>query len=309
MRNSQERLQFANRSHYEPYTGIVYASEEIDVAAKLFAVTPSSFTGLDAAVRDSDWRTETSSQVRRYALGDGNFGYFKSLWENSDLEDDFLRFGTSSLAAAINEVNAFRMSRALGERFEKLVPDTSFELIDGFVGTLQRGVRAVELSDDYDCSESEVFRLDYRNAAIFDFICGSMDRHHNNYLYEETNSGVGIRLIDNSASFPHKESFVRLNSATFANGESVRTSSSHKLYEIDEAGLSLDSDDRRVIALAGDVVRSWMVNGTIGEMAGQAALDRVDALLSKGIIIYFKSYCEVAYMRDEVRARILGTLI
>jgi len=292
MAKSREYL--TDSSKYIPKSVVIgYTVEEQEIAMRLGLEASSPLSYGEIKSRDVNWESNGCSDVRRYELEDGSVGYFKPFTENSLKEDSFLNYGTSSLGAAISEVNSYRLSRAMGSGFDQLVPETAFREAEGMLGTIQREVPENGLLNKNLRQESDL-REDYRKAAILDFVIGNLDRHEDNFLFgvERDDEGYDnnrIRLIDNSFSFPPAEfSQTQLNASIFASngGED-----SYRLnYRIPEDELPLKADEIKALKKARSEVRSWVAAGTIDYERGDATVRRISALLGEGRISSFLDY-------------------
>lgn len=279
--------------YYHPHSpSVIYTEGELQIAMELAerSFSPLSYVGIDS--RDREWDGDSSTIVQRYILKDGSVGYFKPLRENSRSEPLFSRRGLSSLGAATNEVNGHRMAKLLGGGFENLVPETVLREVNGELGTLQREVprdRAVLA----DFRSSEELRDDYRKAAIFDFVIGSVDRHSGNYLYgiELSESGEPrsrIRLIDNSYSFvvgPMAEGGYSESLFSDNNGTDLGWNAAEKVpvpgYRQNKEDLELKDDERDSLKAARTGVESWAHSGTIDPERASATIRRIDYLLMR----------------------------
>lgn len=290
----------SNPSKYAPSDSDVrYKKAERTVALNLALESFSALSHTPVAEEDHLWVSQGFSSVHRYELADGSTAYFKPFTMNSFEEFEYEEYGTTSLGASINEVNSYRLARAMGGGFKELVPETVFREIDGEIGTLQR-----EVEEDSGLSSNFAkvpgLKDDYRKAAIFDFVIGSLDRHKDNYLYGLTEDGDhssrnGIRLIDNSFSFPDEFEDSHFNCSIFAtnrgagsnygaNGEWV------ELYNIPSRELGLKEDERLALTHARGAVQSWIEAKTIASGSGQKTLDRIDHLLQGGRIVSISDY-------------------
>ena len=265
----------AVRAKYRPYgSSVSYSSAEQQVAMNIALSSFSPLSMVSVEERDLRWDTDGSTVVHRHRLGDGTAGYFKPLKDNSICESDFRDYGVSSLGAAINELNAYRMAQLLGGGYAELVPETVLREIDDTVGTLQREVSEPESRN----FESEALFEDYRRAALFDFVIGNLDRHDENFLYGLDELGQRrIRLIDNSFSFPGFTRSWFLNQSIFADN------SPHWLcdtdYSIPDHELDLTADEFNALCRAREGVAGWLEAKTIGTQRGKATLKRIDFLI------------------------------
>lgn len=284
--------------------GFEYSQEDVSVALNLGALPLSDFAAGRVKDRDLTWKAGGTTSVQRYELMDGSIGYFKSFQENSRYDEyGFRSFGTSTLGAAINEVNARRMAQLFGPGYEKLVPETVLREIDGEIGSFQREVsEGSEMPPNFH--RSVELRGDYRKAAIFDFVIGNLDRHDANLLYEATTGPDGaeakrLRLIDNAYSFPDLSSKTIVNDSMFADndetdgdfeededGEEVEFEG----YYIPDGELQLTSQEVADLERVRKGVRDWMRRGTIVQDRGEATLGRIDRLLQGGKLTSLRDY-------------------
>lgn len=299
----------ADFAHYtcSSEDGEEYTEEDVEVAMKLASEPVSDLAATRVKNRDLSWYGGSSTSVQRYELMDGTVGYFKSFKENSrQSEFEFRSFGTSTLGAAINEVNAYRMAKLFGPGYEELVPQTVLREIDGEIGSFQQEVQEdPELNRNlHDRAE---LRQDYRNAAIFDFIIGNLDRHDANYLYGAVKAADGsvasrIRLIDNAYSFPDLKSKSIVNDSVFADNDGTEFDIGKNDDGEDEEyeGYTIPSGEER--NLTGDEISTlktvragieeWMDEGSIAQERGTAAIGRIDHLLNRGSLTSLRSYLD-----------------
>lgn len=276
----------SNKRNYSPASkSAKYRDSDKDIAMKLALTNLNKLSYTPIKEKDDEWMTNGCSDVARYVLEDGSVGYFKSLSNNSEQEGSFQDYGTTSLGAAINEVNAYRMAQALGDEYAKMVPETVIREIDGSIGTLQREVK--ENRDGVNKAKTEIFKGDVRRAAIFDFIIGNQDRHNDNYLYSETedeNSRPCIRLIDNSFSFPRK--YATYNMSMFTDNDGIYTMSEKEMKFTEEDFDSLDK--------ARATVEEWMTSNTIDQHLGDETIRRIDYLADAAEICNFCDYPRIS---------------
>lgn len=294
-RAESARRILSRRGNYRPRCSEVrYSDSERSVAQKLALECFSEFSHRPVVGQDEDFFADSSSQVFRYELEDGIFGYFKPFAVNSWDEYDFRDYGTSSLGASINEVNAYRMAQLLGGTFAELVPETVLREVDGSLGSLQREV----ISDDSLKANyrSAQLRDDYRKAAIFDFVIGNLDRHTENFIYGvELHRGrrrVRIQLIDNSFSFPWRRNSYHFNQSIFAENCAPGGYWDTNGYVVPEGKLTLLPDEREALRRAAGGVESWIEAGTITFRRGRAALKRIGFLLKEDQLSSLNEYLE-----------------
>lgn len=285
----------STRSYYRPRCSAVrYSDSERTIAQNLALENFGELSHLPVRERDERFLSDGSSQVSRYLFEDGTVGYFKPFGENSFDEYDFRDYGTSSLGASINEVNAYRMAQLLGGCFAELVPETVLREIEGSLGSLQREVIS-ELQPQTSYYRNPQLREDYRKAAIFDFVIGNLDRHSDNYIYglELTASGrkrFRIRLIDNSFSFPWGRSSFSFNSSIFAENSAPGGYYDPVGYRVPGKERKLRVDERAALENASAGVERWMAGKTIGFRRGQAVLKRINFLLEGNQLINLSDY-------------------
>lgn len=274
----------SNRENYAPYNKHVeYEESDVDMAMKLALTDLSSFSYTPTDKRDVRWSTNGCSSVERYILEDGSVGYFKSIGVNSYQESSFEDFQTTSLRAAINEVNAYRMAKALGSEYAEMVPETVIRDVNGSIGTLQREVKQGAEYMDFD--EEPTLRQDARRATIFDFVIGNQDRHDENFILSEYGEGEGshprIKLIDNSFSFPSEGAPV--NESVFTDGHGGSEDASDSF---------LTENDLDDLHRARTAVEGWMDSKTIDPNIGQSTIDRIDYLIKGKRTYSFWHYTE-----------------
>lgn len=281
----QAVMALSSRDKYVPKARrVVYKDTDQDIAMKLALSNISELAYIPVYSDDPFWRNNGCSNVERHILKGGIAGYFKSFAKNSHMEGSFRDYGTTSLGAAINEINAYRMAQALGGEYAKMVPETVIREINGSVGTFQR---EVESSGDYaDFEEYPDLRQDVRRAAIFDFIIGNQDRHEQNFLFTQSGRGkdsrLCIRLIDNSFSFPREYAPVNRTVFTDNNGGNILHSSETVFTE-------KDLDD---LSKARATVEEWISSKTIDPTLGERTIKRIDYLADAKKICSFTDYTE-----------------
>lgn len=273
----------SNRSKYRPATSEVrYSDSERDIAMKLALTNLSGLSYIPVKEQDTAWESKGGTSVERYVLEDGTIGYFKSFRENSNEEWTFRDYGVTSLGAAINEVNAYRMAKLLGEGYDQLVPETVLREVCDSLGTLQREVKEdSRLNRDYrTCPQ---LREDYRRASLFDFVIGNLDRHSDNFIYGFGHTPGGrksrIRLIDNSFSFPSSSKSGDFNESVFASNRAPGGYYDTTGYTIPRSQLILEDSERAALGRARAGIEDWIAAKTIGQMRGKAAIKRIDFLL------------------------------
>lgn len=273
----------SNRENYAPYNKHVeYEESDVDMAMKLALENSSSFSYTPTDKWDVTWSTNGCSSVERYTLNDGSAGYFKSIGVNSQQESSFEDFQTTSLRAAINEVNAYRMAQAFGDDYAKMVPETVIRDINGSIGSFQKEV--VETNMEVDFDENPELKGDQRRAAIFDFVIGNQDRHSENYIYGETNESgnkrPSIRLIDNAFSFPTEDAQSNQSLFTANRGD----------YRFEENDMDLTENDMHSLSKARQNVEEWISSKTIDPAIGQGTIERIDYLTEQKRVMHFGSY-------------------
>lgn len=276
-------------------TDVVYTNREKTIASNLALESFSELSYLPILHKDEEWWCNSLSTVRRFALSDGAFGYFKPFNENSYNERSFHDYGVTSLCASINEVNAYRLAQAMGAGFEDLVPETVMREINGEIGSLQREVKENDWME-INYLEDEQLREDYRKAAIFDFVVGNLDRHGDNFLYgydlkEDGSYQPRIRLIDNSFTFPRANSQIGyfFNHSLFADHSNPVDSNTGRYY-IATAQLGLQSGEVESLNRAKIVLNEWMEARSIGIRQAKAAINRINHLLKDKRMKTFSSY-------------------
>lgn len=285
--HKQEVIQkLSSTKHYESANFMhSYTEEEVKVAMKVATEHLSTVGYTEVETEDSEWQTDGFSSVKRLKLKDGTRAYFKSISSNSRAsESSFQYLGVSSLSAAVNEVNAYRLAESMGEEYRHLVPETSFTVYSGEIGSIQREV--VETEGEVSPKlEDKSLRDDYRKAAIYDFISGNIDRHTGNFIYGEIDTEKHIALIDNSFAFPDHYNRVDIRDSVFADNRTVLNKAEEgysEAYRIHDSDYDLDEKEVESLQRARESIKSWIEDSTIESYVGESALMRVDALLEKG---------------------------
>jgi hypothetical protein len=196
---------------------ISYTDEEVAVATKLAPLTLSELSYAPIEL-DASFELESTTEISRYSLPNGEGMYFKHMVNTEFNESILTHYEATTLSTALNEANAYRAAQLMGDGYSELVPETSFRIIDGVVGTASREVPEDPMISQDFASEPQL-QDDVRRAALFDFVIGSHDRHETNFLYgvEQTNEGrkSRIKLIDNGLSFPPPDFRLYLYSSVF----------------------------------------------------------------------------------------------
>lgn len=283
----------SKKSRYSSQYGWVnYSDSDRNIAVNLALtnLTELSYTPIEK--QDEEWRSNGHTDVRRYILEDGSVGYFKSLYKNSESEDMFQDYSTTSLGASINEVNAYRMAKALGNEYAEMVPETVIREVDGLIGTFQREVKESTATVSYD--EGSSLREDVRRAAIFDFVIGNQDRHNGNFIYGESGEGEDsrpcIRLIDHSFSFLPKD--AALNNVIFTENDFDETTLNDS--EMKFTGKDIDS-----LTNARAAVKEWVSAKTIDADLGERTIRRIDYLMDVSKVSSLYHYDRLTFDRRD----------
>jgi len=282
------------------------STEEQAIALRLAEGADHRLSYAPVAFKDPNWRVESATSVTRCELTTGGAGYFKSYVEDDDHAGAFDGYGMSALSAGIAEVNAYRLAKLFGEGYDELVPETAFRAVYGEVGTLQKEVKPDrEILSDYEANPA--LQEDFRNAAIFDFVIGNMDRHSENYIYEPEGEGRArrnrIRLIDNSFSFPAHSGQDVVNESIFADnygsraGYDLKSKRSIPSYHLHIDDMRLKVKDLRKLAAVREGVARWIEEGTIAPDRGAATLERIDLLLKKKRIQSLSDFLETKFVK------------
>lgn len=179
-----------------------FSTEDHSRALNHMINTESSPLQGEVTGEDDNFASFTSNSVHRLNLKDGSVGYFKPLRSGNDYisKEAFEIYGMRNTQEVGNEISAYKLSQALGEGFDQLVPETTIREYNGKIGTIQKEMIRVrhDEGDDLDIEEKhEIY------CAVFDYVAGSLDRHGNNYI--ETFPPREYKLIDNGFSFPDSE--------------------------------------------------------------------------------------------------------
>lgn len=262
-----------------------YSRLEMKVAQKVATDHLSQIGYTKVEKEDVDWGSNGVSSVRRLELEDGSKGYFKSVFVNSEeSEEIFIGFGSTALTAAVNEVNAYRLSQAMGAGYDHLVPETSFTVYDGQLGTIQKEAEESQNNSAYKLNRKSL-REDYRKAAIFDFVIGNIDRHSENFICSELDGKMHFVLIDNSFSFPDADAQGSYNESIFADNEPTAPIWSEdyddRVWPPPENSVFTD-DEKKSLAKARKEILSWGENGSILKGPMNDAVKRIDHLLESG---------------------------
>jgi len=290
----------ANPEAYSVGELVTYTNEELSVASKLGPLTATKLSSAKAK-KDKDFWVKSISDVSAYIFEDKSFGIFKRVKNDEANAPVLARFGTTTLGASINEVNAYRMAKLLGEGFKGLVPETAFRKVKSSIGSIQLGVKEDHTASKDIHSESQL-QEDYRRAVIFDYVIGSLDRHGSNVLYGVENvDGVKrnrLKLIDNAFSFPEDKpsnsSSFFLNESIFANNDGTEvvynysTRSNIKTYKLSDE--TLTDSEKAALRKARTGVEKWIEEGTIAHSRGSGVLARIDRLLVSGKLQRLSDY-------------------
>lgn len=231
-------------------------------------VSPLAYTPVKS--EDDEFYSEGFSSTHRLELEDGTKGYFKPFMDNSDDGGEayyvFNDYSETPMNATVNEVNSHRMAKAMGDGYDKLVPETVIREYDGKLGSFQK-----EVNDEEPHGGSQ------HDAAVFDFVIGSRDRHIGNLIpYQERDGQHKYTLIDNSFSFTHNEM------DSYAVNQSYFTSK--------EYGSPLTSRDYKALDRAESAVNEWEKEGTVSSRCAGAVRDRVQYLRDNGALDEFSDY-------------------
>lgn len=289
----QARIALGKKSNYIPNVNsdAEYSEDDQNLAMKLALSNLSEFSYMPIRSRDFDWETDGTSQVARYTLEDGSVGYFKSFEDNSQAEDFFNDYGTTSLGAGINEVNSYRMAQAFGGEYTNLVPETVIREIEGKLGTLQREVAESRIRVKYE--DSLELQDDYRRAVIFDFVIGNLDRHIGNFLYGESEVEYGrprIKLIDNSFSFSVSSDRASINESLFANNFGPNGDDDVDDYKLTKDERRITPEEISELRSVRKNVEGWISSKTMDSVLGDSTIKRIDFLIEDGRLGYFNEY-------------------
>lgn len=132
------------------------------------------------------------NETERFLFKDGSTGYFKGF---DSLADRTARsFGQEGPLQPLHEAAAWQLAKALGPKFEPLVPPCVITSHNGQLGSLARGVAGQPAGyRGHRMISAETFR----RAAFFDSLIGQQDRHGYNYLVD----GDQVHLIDHGFTF------------------------------------------------------------------------------------------------------------
>lgn len=238
---------------------------------------------------DFDFYPDGCTDVERHFFTDGSVGYFKKRYPPDEEKLVYRSYGFTSRETMINEVNAYRLSQAMGSGFDQLIPETVICAIGGWEGSLQRGRENLDFSEEtkYEIHSNHdwvrhllnyesVFSEDARKAAIFDFVIGSLDRHEENFLVSRNDDHeYCLTLIDNSFSFPKQKVERRLNETFFV--ENV------KIFWGDDDS-KFREDERLALDKAEQTVHEWLQKEQILSEQAQGVFERIDYLRELGRI-------------------------
>lgn len=176
----------------------------------------SSDLQFDIISEDSNFRigNETLNDVYRFTLSDGSIGYFKPLREDEVLP----MHSIFPVQEVVNEVAAYKLSQALGDGFDNLVPETTVRHFDGRLGSIQREVKGDTVKD---IEETPTSRDHLANCIVLDYLIGNSDRHSGNYMY--INPPPEFRMIDNGLAFLEKETWSSPTLSKFGHERMVIT--------------------------------------------------------------------------------------
>lgn len=188
--------------------------ENLQLILRNLIVNESSSLQLDIISEDDEFRrvNDTLNEVHRFTLSDGSIGYFKPLREDEVLP----MYSVSPTQEVINEVAAYKLSQALGEGFDHLVPETTIRHFDGNIGSIQREVKGdtAANTEDIDTSREHLVK-----CVVLDYLIGNMDRHSHNYMHVKP--PPEFRMIDNGVSFPEKDVFSSPTLYRFGREDSI----------------------------------------------------------------------------------------
>ncbi|HEX8741708.1 MAG TPA: hypothetical protein VF712_01110 [Thermoleophilaceae bacterium] len=120
-------------------------------------------------------------------------------------------FGHDVNGPPLHECAAWHFAKALGPRYERLLPTTVYRRIEGRWGSL-----AAELPGTKPGRPAFVHAVDQVNdAGFFDVLIGQQDRHGNNFLWDAEGGRLG--LFDHGFAFPAVGAEHRVRSAVLRN--------------------------------------------------------------------------------------------
>lgn len=260
----------------DKYESIDVDEEEQHIAMRVALSNVNYLTYTPVQYEDHDFNTDGISSVHKLVLADGTTGYFKSFTENESLEVELTVYDSTTVGATINEANAYRMSQAMGEGYESLVPETVIREYDGHLGSFQKEVSVPE----YEPSPSD---RNKHEAAVFDFVIGSKDRHLRNRLVEQSgDNDPQLKLIDNSFAFA-------TNNVRAAN---VNMSIYTCRYQYEP----LNGRDRTALRNADEAVDAWEKEGTISSAQAEGVRTRIGLLQEEDETLAITDY--VSYARQ-----------
>lgn len=260
-------------SNITKYESSYYDSNSKNIAMRLGLTNISPLAYIPVKKEDTGFRSEGFSTTQRLELENGDAGYFKPFIDNTDMEYMFEQYGETSLGAAINEVNSYRLSQAMGNGYDKLVPETVIREYEGRLGSFQ-----CEAEMDNDAPKAKDFGDQSHKAAVFDFAVGNLDRHGCNWLRakQKGTKENNVVLIDNSFAF--------------SRDNISRYSINQTLFTARHDGSAITDDDRVSLQRASTTIDEWVKDGTIHKEQAEAAQSRINYLLESGCIRDFDDW-------------------
>lgn len=105
-------------------------------------------------------------------------------------------FGHDRNTPPLHECAAWHFAKALGPRYERLLPVTAYRQIDGEWGSLAAALPGVKpAAGAFTGAPDQV-----NDAGFFDVLIGQQDRHLNNFLWDVGSGRLG--LFDHGFAFP-----------------------------------------------------------------------------------------------------------
>ncbi len=146
------------------------------------------------------------STVDRIKLADGNRAYRKPIDQPDSTCEDLRVYGTTPREAVLHECAAYHTAKAMGSRYERLVPACALRE--------EQGVGVASVAAEREGSAGHMLREPFSDhvqvddAAFFDAVIGNQDRHGANFLIDYDGD---YSLIDHGCAFGYPGSVMNQN--------------------------------------------------------------------------------------------------
>ncbi len=173
------------------------------------------------------------STVDRIKLADGNRGYRKPIDQPKSTRESLDAYGTTPREAVLHECAAYHAAKAMGSRYERLVPACALRE-EQDVGVASVAAER-EGSAGYMTRDPFSDHVQVDDAAFFDVVVGNQDRHGANFLIDYDGN---YSLIDHGCAFGTEGGVMNQTAFVWNRAHSGR----HELVEHERATLQRLAD-------------------------------------------------------------------